>query len=200
MISVIFSAKNIINQGLGGISDILGLNNDFLQANRPLKIIVAENGNQSEILQCRIVEFQEGQAWNIPSQPTDDGEFRNDTIYRQPFAISVRVFVKNEFIDDFLGTLKEAQNTLKTFSIYGLNNSVYENLKILSYSKETSARMLGGTHFMLDFQEIIFVKALAQSYKSAKKAGYSNNKATGSKNPQDLSNSNKKSALLDIFE
>ena len=66
----------------------------FLLETTPMKITRAENNADLETLSCRIVEVTEEQSWDAPAYPTDDAEFRNDTIYRHPRRVSVRVFVK----------------------------------------------------------------------------------------------------------
>ena len=73
----------------------------FLLETTPMKITRAENNADLETLSCRIVEVTEEQSWDAPAYPTDDAEFRNDTIYRHPRRVSVRVFVKSEDIPAF---------------------------------------------------------------------------------------------------
>ena len=109
----------------------------FLLETTPMKITRAENNADLETLSCRIVEVTEEQSWDAPAYPTDDAEFRNDTIYRHPRRVSVRVF---------------------------------------------NADMIGACHYLLDLQEVIFVKALAQNYTQARSAGYAEQKDAGTKN------------------
>ena len=101
----------------------------FLLETTPMKITRAENNADLETLSCRIVEVTEEQSWDAPAYPTDDAEFRNDTIYRHPRRVSVRVFVKSEDIPAFESNIKEAQTTANTFSVYSMYNKVYKNLK-----------------------------------------------------------------------
>ena len=154
----------------------------FLLETTPMKITRAENNSDLETLNCRIVEVVEEQFWDTPAYPTDDAEFRNDTIYRHPQRVSVRVFVKSEDIPAFESNIKEAQTTANTFCVYSMYNKVYKNLKVVSLSRVLNADMIGACHYMLDLQEVIFVKALAQNYTQARSAGYANQKDAGTKN------------------
>ena len=154
----------------------------FLLETTPMKITRAENNADLETLSCRIVEVTEEQSWDAPAYPTDDAEFRNDTIYRHPRRVSVRVFVKSEDIPAFESNIKEAQTTANTFSVYSMYNQVYKNLKVVNLSRVLNADMIGACHYLLDLQEVIFVKALAQNYTQARSAGSAEQKDAGTKN------------------
>lgn len=156
----------------------------FLLDTQPMSLVRAENNQSLETLRCRLVEINEEQTFEVPTFPTDDGEFRNDTIWRNPQNVSVRVFVEAEDIPAFESNIKEAQFSAQTFSLFSMYNKVYNNLKVLSYSRELNSSMLGACHFWIDLQEIIFVRAIAQSYKMKKNSGYSNKRDTGTKTPQ----------------
>lgn len=161
----------------------------FFSDNSKMKLSIGDN---VENLKCRIVEISEQQNYNIPNSPVDDGNFRSDTIYRMPLILNVRVYVKSKDIDNFISNVKIGQFSNQTFNVYSLYDKIYKNMKIISYARETNALVLGATHFNIQMQEIIFVKALVENYKNSKKAGYASKKELGNKNPQER----KKSALF----
>lgn len=162
----------------------------LLNTIKPMKLTV---GSSSNALKCRIVEMTEQQNYDLPSFPIDKGEYRTDTIYKQPLIVTLRVFVESKDIDSFIKAVNQAQFSEKLFTISSLYNQTYKNLKIVSYARDTNATMLNATHYNIQFQEVVMVQALAQSYKSQKNAGYAGAKQTGNKAPA----VQKKSALLE---
>ena len=154
----------------------------FLDNTKPMKISV---GKSIEALNCRIVEIQEQQNFGLPNSPVDDGTYRGDTIYKMPLTLNIRVYVKADDIDGFLAGINAGQFGEEMFSVHSLYNKVYQNMKILSYSRDTNAAMVGAAHYNIQMQELIPVKALVENYKNAKKAGYSGKKDVGNKAPQE---------------
>lgn len=171
---------------------LMGINlaNIFLNNIRPMQLKV---GNSSQGLKCRIVELQEQQNYQLPMYPLDDGTFINDTIYKLPKMLNLRVFVESSNLDSFLKAINQAQFSDKLFTVISLNNEVFKNFKVLSYAKDVNSTMINAYHYNLQLQEVKMVKALAQSYKSSSNVGYSSNKYTGNKSPAPQ----KKSALLE---
>ena len=53
---------------------------------------------------------------------------------------------------------------------------------MVSLSRVLNADMIGACHYLLDLQEVIFVKALAQNYTQARSARYADQKDAGTKN------------------
>ena len=105
----------------------------------------------------------------------------------------MRVYVEANNIDLFLRAINQAQFSQDLFTISSMYNQTYRNLKIVSYARDTNANMLNATHYNIQFQEVIMVKALAQSYKSQKNSGYGSKKLNGNQAPEPQ----KKSALLE---
>ena len=161
----------------------------LLSGVKPMKLSIGDN----EALNCRIVEITEQQNYQLPQYPIDKGEYRSDTIYRQPLNITMRVYVEANNIDLFLRAINQAQFSQDLFTISSMYNQTYRNLKIVSYARDTNANMLNATHYNIQFQEVIMVEALAQSYKSQKNSGYAGKKQNGNQAPE----AQKKSALLE---
>ena len=161
----------------------------LLSGVKPMKLSIGDN----EALKCRIVEITEQQNYQLPQYPIDKSEYRNDTIYRQPLNITMRVYVEANSIDLFLRAINQAQFSQDLFTISSMYNQTYRNLKIVSYARDTNANMLNATHYNIQFQEVIMVEALAQSYKSQKNSGYASKKQNGNQAPEPQ----KKSALLE---
>ena len=161
----------------------------LLSGVKPMKLSIGDN----EALKCRIVEITEQQNYQLPQYPIDKSEYRNDTIYRQPLNITMRVYVEANSIDLFLRAINQAQFSQDLFTISSMYNQTYRNLKIVSYARDTNANMLNATHYNIQFQEVIMVEALAQSYKSQKNSGYAGKKLNGNQAPE----AQKKSALLE---
>ena len=171
------------------ITFAINLATHLLSGVKPMKLSIGDN----EALHCRIVEITEQQNYQLPQYPIDKGEYRSDTIYRQPLNITMRVYVEANAIDLFLRAIKQAQFSQDLFTISSMYNQTYRNLKIVSYARDTNANMLNATHYNIQFQEVIMVEALAQSYKSQKNSGYSSKLMSGNKAPE----AQKKSALLE---
>ena len=171
------------------ITFAINLATNFLSGVKPMKLSVGDN----EALNCRIVEITEQQNYQLPQYPIDKSEYRNDTIYRQPLNITMRVYVEANNIDLFLRAINQAQFSQDLFTISSMYNQTYRNLKIVSYARDTNANMLNATHYNIQFQEVIMVEALAQSYKSQKNSGYASKKQNGNQAPEPQ----KKSALLE---
>lgn len=161
----------------------------LLSGVKPMKLSIGDN----EALNCRIVEITEQQNYQLPQYPIDKAEYRSDTIYRQPLNITMRVYVEANNIDLFLRAINQAQFSQDLFTISSMYNQTYRNLKIVSYARDTNANMLNATHYNIQFQEVIMVEALAQSYKSQKNSGYLGKKQNGNQAPEPQ----KKSALLE---
>ena len=161
----------------------------LLSGVKPMKLSIGDN----EALNCRIVEITEQQNYQLPQYPIDKAEYRSDTIYRQPLNITMRVYVEANNIDLFLRAINQAQFSQDLFTISSMYNQTYKNLKIVSYARDTNANMLNATHYNIQFQEVIMVEALAQSYKSQKNSGYASKKQNGNQAPEPQ----KKSALLE---
>ena len=167
----------------------INLSTYLLSGVKPMKLSIGDN----EALNCRIVEITEQQNYQLPQYPIDKSEYRNDTIYRQPLNITMRVYVEANNIDLFLRAINQAQFSQDLFIISSMYNQTYRNLKIVSYARDTNANMLNATHYNIQFQEVIMVEALAQSYKSQKNSGYASKKQNGNQAPEPQ----KKSALLE---
>lgn len=171
------------------ITFAINLATHLLSGVKPMKLSIGDN----EALNCRIVEITEQQNYQLPQYPIDKGKYRNDTIYRQPLNITMRVYVEANNIDLFLRAINQAQFSQDLFIISSMYNQTYRNLKIVSYARDTNANMLNATHYNIQFQEVIMVEALAQSYKSQKNSGYASKKQNGNQAPEPQ----KKSALLE---
>lgn len=171
------------------ITFAINLATHLLSGVKPMKLSIGDN----EALNCRIVEITEQQNYQLPQYPIDKAEYRNDTIYRQPLNITMRVYVEANNIDLFLRAINQAQFSQDLFIISSMYNQTYRNLKIVSYARDTNANMLNATHYNIQFQEVIMVEALAQSYKSQKNSGYASKKQNGNQAPEPQ----KKSALLE---
>ena len=78
----------------------------LLNTINPMKLSV---GSSSNALKCRIVEMTEQQNYDLPSFPIDKGEYRADTIYKQPLIVTLRVFVDSKDIDSFIKAVNQAQ-------------------------------------------------------------------------------------------
>ena len=171
------------------ITFAINLATNLLSGVKPMKLSIGDN----EALNCRIVEITEQQNYQLPQYPIDKAEYRSDTIYRQPLTITMKVFVEANNIDAFLKAINQAQFSQNLFIISSMYNQTYKNLKIVSYARDTNANMLNATHYNIQFQEVIMVEALAQSYKSQKNSGYWSKKQNGNQAPEPQ----KKSALLE---
>ena len=171
------------------ITFAINLATHLLSGVKPMKLSIGDN----EALKCRIVEITEQQNYQLPQYPIDKAEYRSDTIYRQPLNITMRVYVEANSIDLFLRAINQAQFSQDLFTISSMYNQTYRNLKIVSYARDTNANMLNATHYNIQFQEVIMVEALAQSYKSQKNSGYAGKKLNGNQAPEPQ----KKSALLE---
>ena len=171
------------------ITFAINLATNFLSGVKPMKLSIGDN----EALNCRIVEITEQQNYQLPQYPIDKAEYRSDTIYKQPLNITMRVYVEANNIDLFLRAINQAQFSQDLFTISSMYNQTYRNLKIVSYARDTNANMLNATHYNIQFQEVIMVEALAQSYKSQKNSGYASKKQNGNQAPEPQ----KKSALLE---
>ena len=171
------------------ITFAINLATHLLSGVKPMKLSIGDN----EALNCRIVEITEQQNYQLPQYPIDKAEYRSDTIYRQPLNITMRVYVEANNIDLFLRAINQAQFSQDLFIISSMYNQTYRNLKIVSYARDTNANMLNATHYNIQFQEVIMVEALAQSYKSQKNSGYASKKQNGNQAPEPQ----KKSALLE---
>ena len=171
------------------ITFAINLATHLLSGVKPMKLSIGDN----EALKCRIVEITEQQNYQLPQYPIDKAEYRSDTIYRQPLNITMRVYVEANSIDLFLRAINQAQFSQDLFTISSMYNQTYKNLKIVSYARDTNANMLNATHYNIQFQEVIMVEALAQSYKSQKNSGYAGKKLNGNQAPEPQ----KKSALLE---
>ena len=162
---------------------------NFLLKTEPMKI----SSRSVEELKCRIVEVSETQDYGLPNFPVDNNTYKNDTIYKMPKRLMVRVYVKAEDIESFLADIEKVQFSEELFNIYTLYNITYENFKILSYSRDLNSTMLQAAHFNLSMQEVSMVEALVENYKSSKKASYGSKQEQGNKQAKEV----KKSTLLE---
>lgn len=144
-----------------------------------------------EDLNCTIYEINETQDFGLPQNPLDDGSFIADTIYRNPKKINLRVLVADSDISTFINNIESVQFSNDLFTVTSLANQVYKNLKIISYTKDVTSKMVGKTFYLIALEEVRMVKALVESYKNSKNSGYGNNQNVGSKD----NNERKQSAL-----
>ena len=171
----------------------------------PLPDLLFNNKNVSKFgtnqnldgFNCIIKEVSDTQAYQIPSQPRDDNQSQNDTIYRMPKLVNVLAYVQGDDILTFENDIKTAQLSENLFFIRSLHNQIFRNLKILDFQKRTSDENITGAYYSINLQEVILVKALVENYKNSKKSGYSSNKNIGSQNTQSV---DKKSLALTGLE
>lgn len=146
-----------------------------------------------EDLNCTVYEINEMQDYEIPQNPLDNGTFIADTIYRMPKKIIVRVLVADEDILSFVDAIQEVQFSNNMFTVTSVANQVFSRMKIKSYSKDISSKVVGKQFYLISMEEIRLVQALTQSFKSNKKPAYSKKEEGGSKEPQ------KQSAIKSII-
>ena len=154
----------------------------FTSQNKNAKRVLNLKG--LEDLNCSIYEVTENQAYKLAQNPLDDGSFVADTIYTLPKKIDVRVLVNNSDISTFIADLKACQFSNDMFVVTSLEGETFTNLKIATYTKTVTADMVDKTFYLISFEETLLVKALVESYKNSKNAGYGNNQNQGSKEPE----------------
>lgn len=137
-----------------------------------------------EDLNCTVYEINEVQDYDMPQHPLDNGTFIADTIYRLPKKIMVRVLVKDEDILSFVDAIQSVQFSNNTFTVTSIANEVFTNMKIRSYTKDVTSKVVGSQFYLIPMEEVRLVQALTQSYKSNKKPAYSKKEEVGSKEPQ----------------
>lgn len=154
--------------------------------------ISIENQELSEMLECTIIEISEKETYAIPSLPIDTDETIADTIYTLPKIITARVFVLSDDIVFFEKSLTNIQNSDDFFKITSLYAKTYDNLKLLEWSADTNANVLGGRHYILTLQNIIRVEAQAVNVSNFSNSSYTSNSNLGTKPNNEVN----KSALL----
>ncbi len=148
-------------------------------------------------LPCRITQIQETQDYNLPQFPIESGEYRGDTIYRMPLKLECRFFVESADFADFETMLNDINFSTDFVYIQSLNGKVYNNLKILSWSRDTSSQMLGAAYYSVSLQEFVIIDGLAFS-KAVSKASNGAVSEKGNKSPQEATN--KSSSLYKLKE
>ena len=147
-----------------------------------------------EDLKCSIYEINEVQDYGLPQNPLDDGSFIADTIYRNPKKLSIRVLVADSDVSTFVANIDSVQFSNNLFTVTSIANQVFRNMKVVNYSKDINSNIVGKQFYLISLEEVKLVKALVESYKNSKNAGYGNNQQAGTKN-----NTEKKSTALKGF-
>lgn len=147
-------------------------------ANRVMKISSVED------LNCIVYEVNIMQNYGLPQNPLDDGTFVADTIYNLPKKVDVRVLVNESDIQAFITSIQATQFSNDLFTVTSVANEVFKNLKIINYSKSTTADMVGKVFYLISFEEVKLVQALVESFSTSKNPGYSKNQNEGTKDSQ----------------
>lgn len=131
---------------------------------------------------CDIMEMHVTESNEIPKSPTDDNKFVNDTIYKNPTKIDLKVYVHENEFEDFETNIDYLQSH-QGFIIKGISK-LYKNLRITSKNYSESSEVVGAYIFNLTFEEIILVKSKIKSFENGETAKKSdqNTKNTGSAN------------------
>lgn len=135
-------------------------------------------------LPCRVTEINETQDYGMPQFPIESGEYRGDTIYKLPLKVNARLFVEGYEIEDFENMLNDMQSSEDFIEIKSLNGKKYDNLKMLSWARDTTSQMIGAYYYNVSFQRMILVGALAGLAKVSS-GGLAKSKDTGNKQPQE---------------
>lgn len=144
-------------------------------------------------LPCRVTEINETQDYNAPQFPIESGEYRGDTIYKLPLKVSARLFVEGYEVEDFENMLNDMQMSADFIEIKSLNGKKYDNLKMLSWARDTTSQMIGAFYYNVSFQKMILVDSLA-GLAVVKNGSLSKSKNGGNKQPQE-----KKKSTLKIL-
>lgn len=114
-------------------------------------------------LPCRITAISETQDYNLPQFPIESGEYRGDTIYRMPLKLECRLFVESGDFLEFENMLNDINFSEDFVYIQALNGKIYNNMKILSWSREMNSQMIGAAYYMVSLQEFVIIDSLAFS-------------------------------------
>lgn len=121
-------------------------------------------GDSKTPIQCSICELHANNDYELPQYPIDNGSFISDTYYVKPQIVSARVFVAGNKIAYLKNQLKLTQESEIFFTIQSTHERIYNNLKILKYTEDTTSQNVSGTFFNLIFQEVITIEAMVAKY------------------------------------
>lgn len=121
-------------------------------------------GDSKTPIQCSIHELHANNSYELPQYPIDSGQFVSDTYYLKPQIVSARVFVAGNKIAYLKNQLKLTQESEVFFTIQSTFERIYNNLKLLEYTEDTTSQIVSGTFFNLTFQEVITIDALVAGY------------------------------------
>ena len=111
-------------------------------------------------LPCNIVRLEENNEYVIPLQPLDTGNLISEHIFNTPMNISIVVFVKQNNLNLFEAKINETQLNNKFFRVVGANDQNYNNMKILTISKNETSDMIGAYHISITMQQMILVNSV----------------------------------------
>lgn len=120
-------------------------------------IMKVENKKTGDVLPCDVVEISTNYSYGVPQSPVDSNAFVGDTIYTNPYIISVRVWVYESSKMKFENAIKDAQFD-SGFIVFGIDE-IYNNLRLKSYNFFENAEVQGGYFYTLEFVEVITVNA-----------------------------------------
>lgn len=134
-------------------------------------ILKIEDKETAEALSCDVIEILDTHSYGVPQFPVDINTFVGDTIYTNPYTLSVRVWVYESSKMKFESQLNTSQ-ARSGFIVYGLND-IYDNLRLSGYNVSENSEVQGGYFYNLEFVEVITIEAglTTMPVKLVKKAG-----------------------------
>lgn len=140
-----------------------------------------------EDLKCTIFDIAESQRYGLPQNPLDNGSYVGDTVYKLPKQINMRVLVDNNDLLEFKDNIEECQFSGQMFTVVNLAGEIFNNLKISFFNKETTAKVVDKTFFIINLEEVILVSALVEPYDVSKNPAYGDDKKAGQKDAKKVS-------------
>lgn len=139
-------------------------------------------------LPCIVSEISETQDFNAPQYPVESGSYKGDTIYKMPLKVNLRCFVEGGDYVSFEYALNELVNNKNNFvTLSSLGSKTYENLKVVSWARDTNSQMVGATHYNVALQEVILVNSFSAGA-GVSKGAYGAVKSLGNKATSAVSN------------
>ena len=143
---------------------------NFFGFNKAYPMQIKEKGSD-RVIPCKILDDNEGQGWEIPTEPIENSEFIGDTQFRQPRTISLNVFVLDNEKSEFERQIREIQKNKNGFEFTDRDGFIISDLWLTDYNKTNTAN--NGLTYALNFQEVILVEAFDNeiSYQKTSNAG-----------------------------
>lgn len=154
---------------------------DHFKSYFPMKIYGADD---DEPLPCDLVELSDTQDFSIPTEPIDKNMYITDTIYKNPRSFTAQVLVSTAVFDEFETKIHELQFSEAGITIKGLDEQVYNNLRLLSIGSAQTTEYQGAYLYELEFIQVTYVTAQTTTITTKAPVGAKPKKSKGNKAPK----------------